>query len=59
MKLKKKDDQSAEASVLKRGNKIFIGRDMKIKFGAETEGMANQNLPHMVIQPIDIYSHQN
>jgi len=26
---------------------MFIGGDMKAKFGAETEGMAIQSLPHM------------
>jgi len=41
MKLKKKDDQSVDASViLKGGNKIFTGKDMETKLGAETEGMA-------------------
>jgi len=55
MKLKK-DDQSADASVLlKGGTKIFIGGDMEIKFGAETEGMAIQSLLHLGIQPIYIH----
>jgi len=40
---------------LKGGTKIFIGGDMKTKFGAETEGMAIQSLPHLGIRPI--YSH--
>jgi len=34
--------------------KIFIGRDMGTKFGAETEEMAIQSLPHLVIHPIYI-----
>jgi len=28
---------------------------MEAKFGAQTEGMAMQSLPHMSIQPIYIY----
>jgi len=39
-------------SFLKRGTKIFIGRDMKTDFEVETEGMAIQNLPHLEIKPI-------
>lgn len=55
MNPKKKDDQSMDASVLlKRGTKIFIGGDMETKFGAKTEGMAIQSLPHLGIQPIYI-----
>jgi len=34
-------------SFLKAGTKIFIGGNMEAKFGAETEGTAIQNLPHM------------
>jgi len=41
-------------SFLKGGTKIFIGGDMETKFGAETEGMAIQSLPHLGIQPICI-----
>jgi len=49
MKLKKKDDQNGDASILlKRGTKIITGQDMETKFGAATEGMAIQRLP----QPI-------
>jgi len=37
MKLKKKEDQSVDASVLlRRGNKIPKGRDMETKCGVET-----------------------
>jgi hypothetical protein len=39
MKLKKKD-QSVGPSVLRRGNKIFMGANMKTKCGTETEGKA-------------------
>jgi hypothetical protein len=39
MKLKKKEDQSVDASViLRRGNKILTGWNMKTKCGAKTEG---------------------
>jgi len=39
-------------SFLEGGTKIFIGGNMEAKFGAETEGMAIQSLPHLGIQPI-------
>jgi len=38
-------------SFLEGGTKIFIGRDTETKFGAETEAMAFQSLPHLRIQP--------
>jgi hypothetical protein len=39
MKLKKKEDQSVDTSVLiRRGIKIPMGEDRESKFGAETEG---------------------
>jgi len=41
-------------SLLEGGTKIFIGGDMETKFGAEIEGVAIQNLPHLEIQPICI-----
>jgi hypothetical protein len=57
MKLKKKEDQSVDTSVLlRRGNKIFMGGKTETKCGAETEGKAIQRLPHLGIHPI--YSHQ-
>jgi hypothetical protein len=41
MKLKKKEDQSVDASVsLRRGNKILMGAYMETKCRAETEGKA-------------------
>jgi hypothetical protein len=47
MKLKKKEDQSVDASVLlRRGNKILTGEDTETKCGAETERKAIQRLPH-------------
>jgi len=51
MKLKKKNDQRVDASVLLKGG------DTETKFGAETEGMAIQSLPHLESSPC-IYSHQ-
>jgi len=43
------DDQSTDASLLlKRGNKNIHRRG----YGAETEGMAIQSLPHLGIQSI-------
>jgi hypothetical protein len=46
MKLKKKEDQRADTSVLlRRGNKILMGRNMETKCGAESEGKAIQRLP--------------
>jgi hypothetical protein len=57
MKLKKKEEQSVNTSVLlKKGNKIEMGGDTEIKCGAETEGKAIQRLQHLGIHPI--YSHQ-
>jgi hypothetical protein len=57
MKPKKKEDQSVDASVLlRRGNKILLGGNMKTKYGAETGGKATQRLAHLGIYPI--YSHQ-
>ena len=46
MKLKKKEDQSVDASVLlRRGNKILIGGNLERKSGAETEGKASRDCP--------------
>jgi hypothetical protein len=58
MKLKKKEDQSMDASVLlRRGNNILKGGNMETKYRAETEGKAIQRLSHLGIHPI--YSHQS
>ena len=55
MKLKKKANQNADASVLlKRGNKNIHRRRYETKFGAETEGTAIQSRPHLGIKPIYI-----
>jgi hypothetical protein len=40
MKLKKKEDQSVDTSILlRRGNKITMEGVTETKFGTETEGM--------------------
>ena len=57
MKLKKKEDQSVDTSVLlRRGNKIPMKGDTEAKCGADTEGKAIQRLPYLGIHPI--YNHQ-
>jgi hypothetical protein len=57
MKLKEKEDQSVDVSVLlRKGNKILMRGHTKTKYGAETEGKAISRLPHLGIHPI--YSHQ-
>jgi hypothetical protein len=58
MKLKKKEDQSVDTSILlRRENKIPMEGVTETKFGAETEGMTIQRLPHLEIYPIN--NHQN
>jgi hypothetical protein len=57
MKLKKKEDQSVDTSILlRRGNKIPMEDVTETKFRAETEGMTTQRLPNLGIHPI--YSYQ-
>jgi hypothetical protein len=57
MKLKKKEDQSADTSVILRsGNKIPMGGHTETKCGAETAEKAIQRLPHLEIH--SIYSYQ-
>jgi hypothetical protein len=57
MKLKKKEDQSVDTSLLLRmGNKIPMERVIETKFGADTGGRTIQRLPHPGIHPI--YNHQ-
>jgi hypothetical protein len=57
MKLKKKEDQTLDTSVLlRRGHKISMGGVTETKYGAETEGKAIHRLTHFLIHPI--YSHQ-
>jgi hypothetical protein len=56
MKLKKKEDQSVDTSILLRsGNKITMEGVTETKCG-ETEGMIMQRLPHLGI--IQVYNHQ-
>jgi hypothetical protein len=58
MKLKKKENQSIHASVLlRRRNKILMGRNTETKCGPETEGKAVQQLPHLGIH--SIYKYQS
>ena len=57
MKLKKKEDQCVDTSILLRGgNKIPMGGDTEKKCGTETEGKAIQRLPGLGFHPI--CSHQ-
>ena len=57
MKLKKKEDQIMDILILlRRGNKIPMEGVTEMKFGAETEGLTTQRLPHLGIHLI--YSHQ-
>jgi hypothetical protein len=54
MKVKKKEDQSMDTSILlRKGNKIPTGGATETKFGAETEGMTIQKLPYLGIHPIN------
>jgi hypothetical protein len=53
MKLKKKEDQNMNNSVLlRRENKILMGGDTETKCRAEPEGQTIQRLPHLGIHPI-------
>jgi hypothetical protein len=57
MKLKKKEDQSVDTSLLLRmGNKIPMEGVIETKFEAKSEGKTIQRLPHLGIHPI--YNHQ-
>jgi hypothetical protein len=57
MKLKKKEDQSVDTSILlRRGNKISMEGVTETKCEAESEGKTIQRLPHLGIHPI--YSYQ-
>jgi hypothetical protein len=59
MKLKKKEDQSRDTSILlRRGNKIPMEGVTETKFGAETEGMTIQRLLHPGIHPINKHQTQ-
>jgi hypothetical protein len=57
MKLKKREDQSVDTTVLlRRGNRIPMGGDTEMTCRAETEEKAIQRVPHLGIHPI--YSYQ-
>jgi hypothetical protein len=59
MKLKKKEDQSVDTSLLlRRGNKIPMEGVTETKFKAETEEMTIQKLPHLGIHPINNHQTQ-
>jgi hypothetical protein len=59
MKLKKKEDQNVDTSILlRRGNKIPMEGATETKFRAETEGMTIQRLPHLGIHPINNHQTQ-
>jgi hypothetical protein len=54
MKLKKKEDQSVDTSILlRRGNKIPMEGVTETKFGAEMEEMTIQRLPQLGIHPMN------
>jgi hypothetical protein len=54
MKLKKKEEQSVDTSILlRRGNKIPMEGVTETTFGAESEGITIQRLPHLEIHPIN------
>jgi hypothetical protein len=59
MKLKKKEDQSVDTSILlRRGNKIPMEGVTETKFRAETEGTTIQRLAHLGIHPINNHQAQ-
>jgi hypothetical protein len=59
MKLKKKEDQSMDTSILlRRGNKLPMKGVTETKFRAETEGRTIQRLPHLGFYPINNYQTQ-
>jgi hypothetical protein len=59
MKLKKKEKQSMDTLIfLRRGNKIPMEGVTETRFGAETEGMTSQRLPHLGIHPINNHKTQ-
>jgi hypothetical protein len=54
MKLKKKEYQSVGTLILlRKGSKISMEGVAEKKFGAETEGMTIQRMPHLGIHPIN------
>ena len=54
MKIKKKEDQIVDTSILLRmGNKIPMERVTETKIRAETQGMTIPKLPNLGIRPIN------
>jgi hypothetical protein len=59
MKLKKKEDQSVNTSILlRRENKISMEGVTETKCGAKTKGKTIQRLPHLRIHPINNHQTQ-
>jgi hypothetical protein len=58
MKLKKKEYQSVDTSILRKGNKIPMEGVTETKFRADTEGRTIQRLPHPGIHPINNHQTQ-
>jgi hypothetical protein len=53
MKLKKRDQSVDSLILLRKGNRMPMEGVTETKFGAETEEMIIQRLPHMGIHPIN------
>jgi hypothetical protein len=59
MRVKKKEDQSMDTSILlRRGNQTPMEGVTETKFGAETKGMTFQRLHHLGIHPINNHQTQ-
>jgi hypothetical protein len=59
MKLKKKEDQSVDTSILlRRGNKIPMEGVTEAKCEAESQGTTIQRLPQLGIHPINNHQKQ-
>ena len=58
MKLKKKEDQSMDISVLRMGNKIPMEGVTETKFKAEMQGRTIHRLPHLGIHLINNHQTQ-
>jgi hypothetical protein len=52
MKLKKEEQCVYTSVLLRRGNKILTGGNMKTMCGVEAERKAIQRLPHLGIHPM-------
>ena len=58
MKLKRKEDNSVDMILLRRGNKIPMEGVTGIKFRVKFEGTTTQRLPHLGIYPINNHKTQ-